>query len=517
MKMEVGNVAVAEVVVSKLNPRELNKAELKASDLYRSIKANGVQHPIEVRDVDGQKILLSGERRLMIAKDLKLKTIPAVIYTEMTDSEAYDKTHFENQAREELNPMEAAKDAQNLMELHKGDRKAVSSKLGLSDRELSLRLKLKDLIPGWQKALESLEEISDGHNLSELGIAHLELIARLSAEYQQEMLDNASDWLSSYEGLITVAELKTYIDDKYARILADVQWDLADAYVAADSPACNDCQNRSDRQDLLGLWATDEDPAGDKVHCLGVDCFVRKSWATLKTKILQLKDSHPELVIISDRELPAEIGKSESSYLYAACKKSEQGAKPCVTVAGTKVSGVKWVKSTRSAGAGDKLDKSEGPKSMAVRRKDLDGIRMKMVLESLVEELNEKSPVKKFYTVPYLASLVAVFGGSTCGQGHSEADDFVAVEKLQKGMTIDCSGDGQPVLVEILWGVVKYHIQTSITPVNGADALEKEALARKVAVLIEWPFDAALRNAVQEKPEPKSWANLNEDGTPKGK
>ena len=79
MKTETKEINVADVKVTKLNPREINKKELKSSDLYQSIKDNGIQVPIMVRK-NGKLELLAGERRLSIAKDLKIEKIPAIIY-----------------------------------------------------------------------------------------------------------------------------------------------------------------------------------------------------------------------------------------------------------------------------------------------------------------------------------------------------------------------------------------------------------------------------------------------------
>lgn len=528
MKMEVMNVSVSGVELGKNNPRELNKEELKNSDLFKSIKANGVQHPIEVRDVFGKKyVLLSGERRLMIAKELKLKTIPAVVYSDMTDQQAYDKTHFENQARENLSPMEAAKDALTMLELHQGDAEAVAAKLSLSPRELRLRLKLKDLTPKWQEELGS-EDVIAGHKLNELSIAHLELIARLDPERQQEMLDSANEWIAgldySDDGLITVPELRDYIETKYSCLLGDAQWDLDlhDVAEGSDSP-CSQCDKRTDRQDQLGLWGESDTPAD--VRCLDVECFTRKLWGNLRKMVDALRVKHPELILIGDRHLPEEFGKCVSKYDVKKCKKSDPSAKPAVTIENNHMSAVQWVKKQARGGSddGSNLDKSEGPKSLKVRREELHGRRLKMVYDALKNAIEERElPIAPYDRPTYLAALVCAFGGD----GRAYADDDEGTLKfcgdLADGMPVKAFIDFEETskkmtLCELLWRKVKGNLKQSISCDRAVIALELEPQAVQLAKLIDFPFDASLESAIRETPEPKSWAGLNEDGTPKAK
>ena len=511
MKTEVKNVTAASIEISKLNPRQINKIELKKSDLYRSIKENGVQHPIEVRLVGDKNVLLSGERRLLIAKELKLKTIPAVVYSDMTDQEAYDKTHFENLARENLNPMEAAMDAQNLMQVHKGDREAVAARLGLSDRELQLRPKLKSLSPRWKETLEK-----QVNNMHELSIAHLELIARLRSEYQDEMLDD-TDWVSDYDGnIISVAELKQYIDGHYTRLLKEASFDRTAPNLAVPQ-ACVECDKRSDRQDQLGLWGGDKQ---EDAKCLDANCWASKSLAHLKNAIEASRKKHPDLLILGDRRMPEDIGKTADIYRFKKCKKTEPGALPSVTFdySNMSIGQVNYVRpvSSGSTGAGN-LPKSDAPKSMTVRKEELRGLRLKITIEELMKFMEKSVPVAKFNTVEYIASLFCMFGGHHSGL--SDNKDLEVMDKNFKDTTILAGGG---VLAEgniqtILWDVCRQTLLHILKPFNGLDAIRTESFASYVAYIIGWDFDAAFRQACKDKPEPKGWANLNEDGTPKAR
>ena len=72
------------------NPRKITKVELER--LVDSIKINGFweHQPMAVEMQDGKLVVLSGNQRLMAVKKLKLKEVPTVLYSELTDNERID-------------------------------------------------------------------------------------------------------------------------------------------------------------------------------------------------------------------------------------------------------------------------------------------------------------------------------------------------------------------------------------------------------------------------------------------
>lgn len=513
MQQTIGSVNVTKVEVNKLNPRNIKKAEIKGSELFESIKLNGVQHPIEVRVVGDKFVLLSGERRLTCAKELKQPSIPAIIYTDMTDIEAYDKTHFENYAREQLNPLEQGVDAQNLMQIHKGDRKAVAAKLSLSDRELTMRLILNKLTKDWKDYLNSSKagDQDDCHCASDLTIAHLELIARLSTENQKDMLENVRDWLGNWEGLVTVEDLDDYIQNKYLRLLSAAPW---------DTRTCEICKKRSDVSDQLGLWdGNEKDKKEKEAKCMDPACYIKKYEAYYDKVISDAKMAHKDLIIVSDRNMDAKYGKIVSRHDVKSCKKDAKGAKPALFLIEGKNKGIQYVVPADHMADGKATPlKSDKPKTMKERRETLRGLRTKIVLEKMIEELPNSSPISKYDKTEYLAAMICVFGGN--GHGHTEDDKFDDVQQLVAGVKIKCFIDfGQKEklmsLNECLWAKLIGNMKDAIRPRTGDDALEKEEIGRAVAELIGFDFDKAFKQAEKDKPEPKGWANLKEDGTPK--
>jgi len=80
----------------------------KMKDLMASIQINGILNPVIVRpdDEDGYE-MISGHRRLFVAKALGLKTVPAFV-REMTDDDAVIAMVDSNIQREEILPSEKA-------------------------------------------------------------------------------------------------------------------------------------------------------------------------------------------------------------------------------------------------------------------------------------------------------------------------------------------------------------------------------------------------------------------------
>jgi hypothetical protein len=212
------------------------------------------------------------------------------------------------------------------------------------------------------------------------------------------------------------------------------------------------------------------------------------------------------------------MGKVISQHDVGNCKKTDPEAKPAVLIEGFKVSSVRWVKPHPGVQKPTTLDKAEGPKSMKIRREELYGVRVKMVLDVLIDALSEKRPVSECYTLPYLASMICVFGGD--GRPYSGAECFADVLTLTEGDTIPAFIDYEHTEEKldcraILWRKLIGNMQNICRVSTGAHATAQEEEAREVAKVIGFNFDKSFEVACQEKPEPKSWANLNEDGTSK--
>src|SRR4051794_20543004 len=84
-------------------------ADQELRDLAGSIREHGVLQPILVRPLPGGRYeLVAGERRLRAAKLAGLERVPAVVRS-TEDHERLELALIENMAREDLNPIDAAR------------------------------------------------------------------------------------------------------------------------------------------------------------------------------------------------------------------------------------------------------------------------------------------------------------------------------------------------------------------------------------------------------------------------
>ena len=72
------------------NPRKINKTDFDR--LVDSLRINGFweHQPMAVEEQDGQLVVLSGNQRLKACKKLKMKEVPTVLYSDLTDDERTD-------------------------------------------------------------------------------------------------------------------------------------------------------------------------------------------------------------------------------------------------------------------------------------------------------------------------------------------------------------------------------------------------------------------------------------------
>ncbi len=126
--MQIPGAALSESVMKTRPPSELTISSITPNrfqprtevapeslqSLVDSIKLHGVMEPILVRPSTGGKYeLVVGQRRLLAAKMVGLKSIPAVVQ-EMSDEQVLVLSLVENLQREDLNPADEARAFQTL-------------------------------------------------------------------------------------------------------------------------------------------------------------------------------------------------------------------------------------------------------------------------------------------------------------------------------------------------------------------------------------------------------------------
>src|SRR3954462_14955171 len=158
---ELREVAVELIRPNPAQPRKRFDEDGLAA-LAESLAERGVLQPVLVRPrAGGTYELVAGERRWRAAKLAGLETLPALV--EHRDDEAsLEVALIENMAREDLNPVEAARAVAALVEELGLTREDVGRRVGRSRVAFSNLLRLLDL-PDEALALVEDGSLSEGH------------------------------------------------------------------------------------------------------------------------------------------------------------------------------------------------------------------------------------------------------------------------------------------------------------------------------------------------------------------
>ena len=130
--------------------------------LADSVRERGVLQPVLVRPRPGGSYeLVAGERRWRAARLAGLETLPALVQ-QRDDARSLEDALIENMAREDLNPIEAARAVAGLVEELGLTREAVGRRVGRSRVAVSNLLRLLDL-PDEALALVEDGSLTEGH------------------------------------------------------------------------------------------------------------------------------------------------------------------------------------------------------------------------------------------------------------------------------------------------------------------------------------------------------------------
>jgi ParB family chromosome partitioning protein len=136
--------------------------EPELAALADSIRTRGVLQPILVRpSAGGRYELIAGERRLRAARMAGLERIPAVVRS-TEENERLELALIENMAREDLNPVDAARACAALVDELGLTKEEVGRRCGRSRAGISNLIRLLDLPDDVLAMLES-GVLSEGH------------------------------------------------------------------------------------------------------------------------------------------------------------------------------------------------------------------------------------------------------------------------------------------------------------------------------------------------------------------
>ncbi len=156
----VFQIETDKILPNPHQPRR-NFDEVGLRELANSIREFGIIQPLVVSKLEkesprGWEVsyeLIAGERRLMAAKSLGLRTVPAIIRQVPVEHEKLELAVTENVQRSNLNPIEFARAIAKLQEDFKLTQREVAARLGKSREAIANTLRLLGLPSDIQEAV----------------------------------------------------------------------------------------------------------------------------------------------------------------------------------------------------------------------------------------------------------------------------------------------------------------------------------------------------------------------------
>ena len=290
------HIPLGQLVASLTNPRtSFNPARLQ--ELADSIKASGVHQPILVRPLPGARVLdtdrkvqyeiVAGERRFRACQMAGLASIPAMVRA-MADGDVLEVQIIENLQRDDLTELEEVEGYERLMQHSTLTAEAVGAKIGKSRSYVYARLKLLDLC---QEARTSLRD-------GTIDASRALLLARIpDHKLQIKALEQVAH--KNYDGSpnLRYRSAALYVQREFMLRLDRARFDIADAKLLLDTPACKSCPKRTGHEPEL---FSDVDSAD---VCTDPPCYQAKEDAHAQDQLHKAQERGQ--TIISGREAKA--------------------------------------------------------------------------------------------------------------------------------------------------------------------------------------------------------------------
>lgn len=190
--LKEGGERFANVPVSAIlpDPDQPRKSLGSLEDLKASIKEHGIIQPIVISPFgEEQFLIIAGERRFSAAKEMGLKTVPAIIRT-VDEHRRLEVQIIENIHRQELSPVEEAAAYRKLMEEFSLSQRQLAARLGKSPAAINETLRILSLP----------EPILESVRTSE----HLTRSVLLEIAKQEDEAAQTAMWQSALAGGLTV-------------------------------------------------------------------------------------------------------------------------------------------------------------------------------------------------------------------------------------------------------------------------------------------------------------------------
>ncbi len=155
-------VPIGEIVANPEQPRTVFAPD-ELRSLADSIRVHGVLAPLLVRPGDGRYVLIAGERRLRAAALVGLDEVPVLLKDDLGGGAAQlEVALIENLQRSDLDPVEAARGFQRLVETYGYTQRQIADRVGKNRATIANAIRLLKL-PDFVLSVLREGQISAGH------------------------------------------------------------------------------------------------------------------------------------------------------------------------------------------------------------------------------------------------------------------------------------------------------------------------------------------------------------------
>lgn len=273
------------IVESPFEPQARRRARFILDDidsLGNSIKIHGLAQPIVVRRVWRDSIerfeIVFGERRFLAAKRKGLKTINCFV-RDLSDAEVLELQYEENHRRMTNEPLDDAFLFKFLMEKEGYSETQLADRLGTSQKNVTNKLKLNDLI---EEAITALAG-------KVLPLKHAYYLSKFPPSTQKEIVTAgfAYKYGDKDEGAASYDEFKQEVEENILRRLQNAPFDPEDERLHLKNLKCSECKERTGFEPRL----FDEVNKGDS--CLNKTCFQYKTNVHLRLQRESIAEKTP--------------------------------------------------------------------------------------------------------------------------------------------------------------------------------------------------------------------------------
>ncbi|MEM4430215.1 MAG: ParB/RepB/Spo0J family partition protein [Thermofilaceae archaeon] len=184
IQVEVDKILVPEERVTSVVDEEL------LQELEASIREKGILQPLLIGEVDGKYVLIDGLHRLVIARKLGMKTVPAIV-RKMSEEELIVTNLIVNRQRGKSNPADEARIIKLLVDDYHYSFNVVAEKLNMSRSTVEKYYQIAKF--GSQRLLEALK-----HGRISVGCAYYLSMIEDKGK-QDEVVEHAIKWQYTVE------------------------------------------------------------------------------------------------------------------------------------------------------------------------------------------------------------------------------------------------------------------------------------------------------------------------------